>query len=304
MMTKLHSRRSFIQHGVALGLLPSSLLANDDAMATRSIPKTGEQMPIIGLGTWQVFDVAGSQEELDLRQAIVDMLIEQGGSVIDSSPMYARSEKIIGDVIAASQNRDQLFLATKVWTNGKASGEAQMSESIDLMNTEIIDLMQVHNLRDLDTHMGTIRDWQEEGLIRYSGITDYRASALDDLESAMRLHRPDFVQINYSIGEREADNRLLPLAQDLGVAVLINRPFVSGRLFRMVQGREVPDWARDFANSWGQFFLKYIVSHSAVSCVIPATSKLSHMTDNLGAGFGMMPDENIRQRMAGFIDSI
>ncbi|MFT5500865.1 MAG: diketogulonate reductase-like aldo/keto reductase [Woeseiaceae bacterium] len=298
------NRRDAIQAGIALGIAPRSLLADAGTMLTRSIPTSDEQLPVIGLGTWQVFDVAGSDEELDVRKAIVSLLIDKGGSVIDSSPMYARSEKIVGEIIEDESNRERLFLATKVWTDGKDRGETQMQRSIDLMQAGTIDLMQVHNLRDLDVHMGTIRDWQKDGLIRYSGITDYRASALDEIETAMRVHKPQFIQINYSLAEREAEKRVLPLAADLGIAVLINRPFVSGGLFRAVRNLALPEWAKSYADSWGQFFLKFIVSHPAVTCVIPATSKLHHMSDNVGAGFGEMPDEAFRQRMAAYIESI
>jgi diketogulonate reductase-like aldo/keto reductase len=218
--------------------------------------------------------------------------------------MYNRSEKIVGDIIKQSGNRDELFLATKIWTNGKSRGESQMRRSAELLNAGVIDLMQVHNLRDTDVHMATIRDWQEEGRIRYNGITHYTASAHKSLERAMQKHNPQFVQINYSLGEREAERRVLPMAQDLGIAVLINRPYMAGRLFSAVRGRELPDWASEFAESWGQFFLKFIVSHPAVTCAIPATSKPHHMADNLGAGFGAMPDAAVRQRMAAFWDSI
>ena len=172
-----------------------------------------------------------------------------------------------------------------------------MQRSADLMRTEVIDLMQVHNLRDTDVHMQTIRNWQEQGRIRYSGLTHYLADALDALEAAMNRYQPDFIQINYSLGEREADKRLLPLAADRGVAVLINRPYQSGALFRAVSGRSLPDWATPFATSWGQFFLKFIVSHPAVTCAIPATSKVHHMRDNLEAGFGTLPDKATRERM-------
>ena len=298
------SRRETLKAAIALGIVPGPLFASSAAMLTRPIPASGESLPVIGFGTWQVFDVAGSAEELALRQSIIELLVEKGGRLVDSSPMYARAEKVVGDVLQAGGNRDQVFLATKVWTNGKAAGESQMQRSAELMKTDVIDLMQVHNLRDLDVHMGTIRERQQDNLIRYSGITDYRSSELDEIEDAMRKYKPQFVQINYSLGERDADKRMLPAARDLGIAVLINRPFVEGRLFRAVAGLELPDWASDFAASWGQFFLKYIVSHPAVTCTIPATSKLHHMADNLGAGFGGMPDEPTRRRMAAFIDSL
>ena len=298
------SRRETLKAAIALGITSGPLFAEYVAMLNRVIPASGESLPVIGLGTWQVFDVAGSAEELALRQSIIQALIDNGGQLIDSSPMYGRAEKIVGEVLDAGNNRDQVFLATKVWTNGKTAGDSQMQQSMDLMQTDVIDLMQVHNLRDVDAHMSTIREWQQDNRIRYSGITDYRSSELDEVEDAMRKHEPQFIQINYSLGERDADKRLLPVARELGVAVLVNRPFVEGRLFRAVAGLEVPDWAQDFAASWGQFFLKYIVSHPAVTSVIPATSKLHHMVDNLGAGHGAMPDEATRRRMVTYVDSL
>ena len=273
-------------------------------MMTRKIPVSREELPVIGLGTWQVFDVESTREEIELRQQIVELLIEHGGSLIDTSPMYNRSEKVIGDVLAASDNRDRVFLATKVWTDGKASGERQMQRSADLMNTEVLDLMQVHNRRDLDVQFATIREWQQENRIRYNGVTDYRESAHDEIIEVMKRYKPQFIQINYSLGEHGADDRVLPLAQELGIAVLINRPYMSGQLFRAVGKRALPDWAGSFARSWGQFFLKFIVSHPAITAVIPATSSVRHMTDNLQAGFGEMPDPTTRARMISFIDSL
>jgi len=298
------TRRSALQLGAALAVAPALSFSKDKKMLTRPIPASGEELPVIGLGTYIVFDVESTPANIDARQAIVKSMIEKGASVIDSSPMYNRAENVVGDIIKTSRNRDKLFLATKVWTNGKAAGERQMRASSERMNAGVMDLMQVHNLRDTDEHLATIRDWQAEGRIRYNGVTHYRASALDDLEAAMRQHKPEFIQINYSLTERESDQRILPLAKDLGIAVLINRPFVEGRLFRAVRDRPVPDWAREFAESWGQFFLKFIISHPAVTCVIPATSKIHHMADNLGAGFGSLPDDKTRQRMANFFASL
>ena len=298
------SRRDFVKLAAAAGLLPELSLAEGKSMMTRKIPASGEELPVIGLGTWQVFDVESTPEEVSLRKRIVDLLIDHGGSLLDTSPMYNRSERVIGDVLEAGSSRDQLFLATKVWTDGKASGERQMQRSAELMNSRVIDLMQVHNRRDLDTHLGTIREWQEQERIRYNGVTDYRESAHDDMEDVIERYKPEFIQINYSLGEHGADDRLLPVALDSGVAVLVNRPYMSGRLFRAVGKREVPEWARTFAASWGQFFLKFIVSHPAVTAVIPATSNVRHMADNLAAGFGEMPDSATRARMISFIESL
>lgn len=297
------TRRDVVRLGLAAGLAPA-LSFGSETMITRHIPVSGEALPVIGLGTWQVFDVPSTPQALEAPRRIVDLLVQHGGSVIDSSPMYGRAEKVVGDVIASGVDRDRLFLATKVWTDGKVSGMQQMERSAELMNTDVIDLMQVHNRRDLDVHLESIRQWQAQKRIRYSGVTDYQESALDEMEALMKRHRPNFIQINYSLGEHAADDRVLPLARDLGIAVLINRPFMSGRLFRAVRDRELPDWASEFADSWGRFFLKFIVSHPAVTCVIPATSDPEHMVDNLGAGFGELPDAATRAKMIRFIGDV
>ncbi|MFQ6004985.1 MAG: aldo/keto reductase [Woeseia sp.] len=273
-------------------------------MRTRPIPASGEALPVIGLGTYRVFDVPRTPANIASRREIVELMVEEGASLIDSSPMYDRAEDMIGDVIGSGKLRDKLFLATKVWTNGRAAGKRQMRASGERMNAGVIDLMQVHNLRDTQAHLATIRGWQAEGRIRYNGVTHYHEAALDDLEEAMKEHEPDFIQINYSLAERAADQRVLPLATDLGIAVLVNRPFVQGRLFRAVAERQLPDWAGEFAASWGQFFLKFIVSHPAVTCVIPATGKVRHMADNLGAGFGPLPDTETRHRMVRFFGEL
>lgn len=273
-------------------------------MLTSVIPASGEQLPVIGLGTSRVFDVESTSAEIAKRKEIVDMLTASGGSLIDTSPMYGRSEKIIGDVIGAGVDRSNLFLATKVWTRGRESGTAQMQQSADLMRTDVVDLMQVHNLRDTAVHMISIRELQDEGRIRYSGLTHYTNAAHKELEREMLRHKPDFIQINYSLGERQVEERVLPSAKELGIAVLINRPFRRGQLFAAVSGKTLPDWAQSFAASWGQFFLKFIISHPAVTCAIPATSKPHHMIDNLGAGFGDLPDTAMRKRMADFFASI
>jgi aryl-alcohol dehydrogenase-like predicted oxidoreductase len=294
-------RREVLLAGAALGSFPLASLADAKHMISRPIPASGERLPVIGLGTYSVFDVESSPEQIDTRRKIVDLLMGAGGSVIDTSPMYNRSEKVIGDIIEGGTPRDALFIATKVWTDGRDAGIEQMTRSARLMKTDVIDLMQVHNLRDTATHMDSIRDLQEQGKIRYSGLTHYRAGAHDALEREVRDYRPQFLQINYSLSEREADQRLLPMAQDLGVAVIVNRPYQAGRLFGAVRGRSLPDWALEFAASWGQFFLKFITSHPAVTCVIPATSKPHHMRDNLEAGFGALPDASTRKRMVALI---
>lgn len=301
---KTWNRREVLAAAAALGIAPGIGRGEQSVMLRKEIPSSGETLPVIGLGTYSVFDVDSTADEIATRKDIVDKLVAAGGSLLDTSPMYNRSEKVIGDVIEAGIDRDRLFLATKVWTDGAAAGAEQMQRSADLMRADVIDLMQVHNLRDTAKHMPTIRDWQEEGRIRYSGLTHYTAAAHEALMQAMTSFAPQFIQINYSLGEREAEERLLPMAQDFGIAVLVNRPFQAGQLFRAVAGRELPDFARDFANSWGQFFLKFIVSHPAVTCVIPATSKPHHMADNLGAGLGNMPDPGQRKRMAEYFANL
>ena len=299
------NRREILGAGLALGVSPGFVLASQmDQLIRKPIPVSGEQFPIIGLGTYDVFDVDSTPEEIDIRQTIVEQLLSSGGSLLDTSPMYNRSEKIIGDIINAGTDRKRLFLATKVWTNGRDSGARQIARSAELMQTDVIDLMQVHNLRDTAVHMETIRKLQDSGRIRYSGLTHYTAGAQAALGKEMQQFKPDFIQINYSLGEREAENRLLPMAKDLGVAVLINRPFQSGQLFSSVRDKSLPDWAAEFAASWGQFFLKFIISHPAVTCAIPATSKPHHMIDNLGAGIGALPDAATRKRMSDYFESI
>lgn len=291
--------------GVICGTVPRFVLGDEvETMRTTVIPSSGEDLPVIGLGTYSVFDVESTRPEIASKREIVQRLTSYGGSVIDTSPMYNRSEKVIGDVIDEGIDRSALFLATKVWTDGLDAGVAQMRRSAELMNTEVIDLMQVHNLRDTAVHMDTIREWQQDGRIRYCGITHYTASALDALEREMKTYRPQFIQINYSLGERAAERRILPLAADLGIAVLINRPFQAGRLFHAVAGHNVPDFASGFADSWGQYFLKFIVSHPSVSCAIPATSKPHHMIDNLAAGFGTLPDAAMRKRMLDYFENL
>ena len=304
MRQPLWTRREALAAAAAAVSLPLVGMTAGNRMMTRPIPSSDEPLPVVGLGTYSVFDVASTPNAVAERLRIMELLVGAGGSVVDTSPMYNRSEEVIGDVIAAGAPRDDLFIATKVWTDGREAGVQQMKRSAQLMRTDVIDLMQVHNLRDTDVHMRTIRDRQERGEIRYSGVTHYRASALDAVEKALREFRPQFVQINYSLGERDADERLLPLAQDLGIAVIVNRPYQAGRLFDAVRGRELPGWATEYAASWGQFFLKFIISHPAVTCVIPATSKPQHMRDNLEAGSGELPDAATRERMIRFVKEL
>jgi diketogulonate reductase-like aldo/keto reductase len=265
-------------------------------LLTRAIPSSGELLPLIGLGTWQTFDVDASDEgpQRDVMAAFVRL----GGKVVDSSPMYGRSEEVVGDVATKLRVRPSLFLATKVWTTGRDAGVAQMTRSSEKLRSPRIDLMQVHNLVDTDTHLATLRRWRQEGRVRYIGITHYERSAYADVERILRREKIDFLQINYNIAEPEAAERLLPLAHDRGVAVIANRPFGGGELFRRFGRTPVPQWAADFdCHSWAQFFLKWIVSDRNVNCAIPATSKVDYLTDNMAAGYGRLPDAATRRRM-------
>jgi diketogulonate reductase-like aldo/keto reductase len=298
------NRREVLAAAAAASLSPIASLAEERAMHRRPIPQFDESLPVIGLGTYSVFDVESSAANIASRSSIVELLTGNGGSVIDTSPMYNRSEKVIGDIVQTFEPREALFLATKVWTDGREAGLTQMQRSAELMNTDVVDLMQVHNLRDTEVHMASIRELQERGQIRYNGLTHYTASAHDAIMREMRKYKPQFVQINYSLGEREVEDKVLPLADELGIAVIINRPYQAGRLFSAVRGKSLPEWASEFAMSWGQFFLKYIIGHPAVTCVIPATSKPHHMQDNLEAGFGPLPDASARKRMVEFFEAL
>jgi diketogulonate reductase-like aldo/keto reductase len=230
---------------------------------------------------------------------------ESGSGMVDTSPMYGNAESVVGELAAELGVRGSLFLATKVWTAGREAGSRQMETSLKRLRTTMIDLMQVHNLVDWRTHLAAIRSWQEEGKIRYSGITHYSMSAFGEIENIMTTERPDFVQICYSIVTRRAEDRLLALAQDHGIGVIVNRPFEASGLFDMIRGRELPAWAQDMGcANWPQFFLKYLLSHPAVICVIPATSDSSHLADNLQAGLGPLPDRLARKKMADYLDTL
>jgi diketogulonate reductase-like aldo/keto reductase len=266
-------------------------------MNTRAIPSTGEKLPVIGMGTWQTFDVR--PKEAAPMELILQAFVELGGKVLDSSPMYGRSEEMAGYMIGKFGLRDKLFVATKVWTTGKDEGIRQMESSMEKLKARPIDLMQVHNLQDVATHLDTLRGWKKEGLVRYLGITHYTAGQHAAVEKLLETEKLDFVQINYSVGEREAEKRLLPLARDRGVAVIANRPFAGGELIKGLVKKPLPDWAKETgSDSWAQLLLKWVVSHPAMICAIPATSKIDHLRDNMKAGLGTMPDEEMRKRIA------
>jgi diketogulonate reductase-like aldo/keto reductase len=268
------------------------------SLIERAIPSGGEKLPAVGLGTWQVFDIS-ADKELDEGRATLKALAEGGARVVDSSPMYGRSESVTGSLVRELKLREQLFVATKVWTRGRDAGIEQMNNSMQRLQVEVCDLMQVHNLVDTDIHLATLAKWKEQKRIRYRGITHYHAGAHADLERALKKHRVEFVQVNYSLAEPEADKRLLDVCREQGAAVLVNRPFAEGALFARVRGKAVPEWAaRELGiASWGQFFLKWIIGHPAVTCAIPGTRNPRHMLDNLGAARGALPDVAQRERM-------
>src|SRR5438552_19187815 len=279
--------------------------AESSRMLMRAIPSPDEKLPAIGLGTWRVFDVDLMPDNRRQLEALLSLFVKLGGRAIDTSPMYGRAEQVIGDLTATLGIRDKVFLATKVWTRGKENGIKSMERSMALMRTKRIDLMQVHNLLDVQTHLATLREWKEQGRIRYLGVTHYNSSAFPEIEKILRTEKLDFLQINYSLMEREAEQHVLPLAQERGVAVIVNRPFGAGDLFDKVRSKPLPDWAGDFdCRSWAQFFLKWIVAHPAVTCAIPATGKPQHLEDNMHAAFGRLPDANMRRRMIELVRTL
>jgi len=271
----------------------------------RPILRSAESLPVIGLGTWQTFDVGPTAAEREPLRHVLGDFIKLGGRVVDSSPMYGRSEHVVGDLAAELKAHKKLFLATKVWTNGRESGIRQMEQSLAKLRASPIDLMQVHNLVDYRTHLVTLRRWKEQGRVRYIGVTHYTESAYDDLAKVIQSEELDFVQLNYSVAERTAERRLLPLAAERGLAVLVNRPFAAGGLFRRVSSRPLPAWSAEIdCTSWAQLFLKFVISHPAVTCAIPATSKVQHLRDNMQAGFGRLPDAKMRERIARSVANI
>jgi diketogulonate reductase-like aldo/keto reductase len=274
-------------------------------MLERPIHSSGERLPVIGLGTYQSFGAGVSAADRAPLRRVLELFAEQGGSVIDSSPMYGTSEKVIGDLTEELALRRKLFMATKVWISGETAGIAQMNESFQKMRVKVMDLMQIHNLMDWRTHAKTLAKWKEAGKVRYTGVTHYHSGAYASLGSIIKTRSFDFAQFNYSIAEREAERRLMPLALESGTAVIVNRPFAAAGLFSRVRGKKLPPWAAEFdCDSWAQFFLKYVISHPAVTCAIPATSKPEHLVDNMKAGYGKLPDVTMRQRMARLVDNL
>jgi diketogulonate reductase-like aldo/keto reductase len=267
-------------------------------MHLRKIPSNGEMLPVVGCGTWRTFDVGAKPEDRAPLAEVLRILFEAGGSVIDTSPMYGSAEAVVGDLLAAAGTRSKAFIATKVWTSGHDSGIAQMRQSMRLLKTDRIDLMQIHNLLDWRAHLPTLRAWKAEGRIRLMGVTHYTQSAHDELEAVMRAEKWDFVQLNYALDDRAVERRLLPLAAERGIAVLVNQPFGGGGLLRKLLSRKLPDWAGEIGcASWAQLLLKFVLANPAVTGVIPGTGKPEHMKDNVQAGFGAYPDAAMLKKM-------
>lgn len=285
--------------------LPGVPLAAGPAMDRRPIPSTGERIPVLGMGTWITFNVGPSTQLRQDRLRVLERFFELGGVMVDSSPMYGSSEDVIGYCMKQVGEPNQLFSATKVWTSGEARGIAQMETSEQLWGETQFDLMQIHNLLDWETHLDTLKTWKSIGRVRYIGITTSHGRRHEDMADIMASQPLDFAQFTYNLLDREAEDRLLPLAADRGIATIVNRPFRRGGLFDHVIGHDVPEWALEFgARTWSQFFLKFVLSHPAVTCAIPATSQVTHMDENMPSGGGILPDAKLRRRMIDHIESL
>jgi diketogulonate reductase-like aldo/keto reductase len=276
----------------------------DVRMETRPIPATGEKLPVVGCGTWQTFDVGNGAAARQPLSQVLKTLFETGGSVVDSSPMYGASEAVVGDLLAEAGSRSKAFIATKIWTRGREAGIEQLRHSMQLLRTDKLDLIQVHNLVDWKVHLKTLRSRRDDGSVRYVGVTHYTASAYAELEAVLRSERLDFVQVNYSADDRGADQRILPLAAERGTAVLVNLPFGGGGLLRRLRGRPVPAWAAEIeCTTWAQLLLKFVIGHPAVTCVIPGTRDPEHMRENSRAGTGKLPHSAMRAQIVAALDA-
>jgi diketogulonate reductase-like aldo/keto reductase len=297
------SRRAVLGAGLAFAFGTSS--GQTAKIMTRKIPSTGEDLPAVGLGTWQVFDAGSDASARAPLREVIAAFAKAGGKMIDSSPMYGSAESVAGDLVAELRLREKLFIATKVWTRGREDGIAEMERSFRRLRVTTMDLMQIHNLLDVEVHTKTLRDWKSKNRIRYVGITHYTSSAYADVEKWLKKEKYDFLQINYSLAERESEQRLLPYCLENKIAVIANRPFAEGAMFRRVRGKPLPPWAAEIGvASWAQYFLKWIVGHPAITCVIPGTGKPEHIADNVAAGFGALPNDKTRIRMAEYFDSL
>lgn len=302
-------RREFLtvlgHTGLAALTAPLGALAQAPAMLQRRIPASGEGLSALGLGTWRSFDVFDEHYHRPERVRVLQRFFALGGALVDSSPMYGSSEKMLGYALEQIGGSPKLFAASKVWTYGRRRGLAQMEQSRQFWGIPRFDLMQVHNLLDWETHLPSLRAWKDEGRLRYIGLTTSHGRRHQELERLLKKERVDFVQFTYNLLDREAEQRLLPLAAERGIAVIINRPFQGGWLFERVRGKALPPWAAEFdCRHWSQFFLKFILAHPAVSCAIPATSKLAHLEQNMGAGLGRLPDARTRRRMISHLEAI
>jgi diketogulonate reductase-like aldo/keto reductase len=303
------SRRAFLASagafGAAVPLGQGHALAGSQPVLTKAIPGSGERVPAVGMGSWLTFDVRDDQVARERRRAVLQAFFDGGGAVVDSSPMYGSSEEVIGYCLARIANRQALFSATKVWTLFQSRGVRQMEASERLWGVERFDLMQIHNLLDWEVHLETLTEWKAEGRVRYIGITTSDGRRHGEMEEIMAEQPIDFVQFTYNVLDREAEKRLLPLAAERGLAVIANRPFRRGALFDYFERYPLPDWVRDFdCANWAQYFLKFIVSHPAVTCAIPATSRVDHMRENMGAALGRLPDPDMRERMIRHVEGL
>lgn len=295
-ITRREATKVMAATAASLFVAPSLPGQVKSSMLQRAIPSSGEMLPVIGLGTSRVFNDASSEREP--LEEVVATLARLGGKLVDTAPAYGQAETVTGEIATKLKLHDKLFLATKVGTTGKTEGVQQMERSLELLRKKPIDLIQVHNLTDWEVQLATLEEWKKQGRIRYTGITQSRTSAHSDIVRILEKERVDFVQINYSLMEREAEERVLPVAKERGLAVMVNRPFGRGDLFTRVREKPLPEWAAEIdCKSWAQFFLKWIIAHPVVTCAIPATSKPHHMEDNLQAGLGRLPDEKMRRRM-------
>ena len=302
------ARRTLLKGVIAAAGLPAlsgAVAATRPDVITRPIPSTGERLPVIGMGSMKTFDVGDDKAEKARLTEVLQAFFDNAGALLDSSPMYGNAEAVLGDLLQDVTGKDALFTATKVWAEGKQQGIDDMHRSMGRMRVTRFDLIQIHNLKDWRTHVETLKAWKAEGKIRYIGVTTSHGRRHDELIAAIKAETFDFVQFTYNIAEREAEKRLLPLARDRGAATLINLPFDRAALFQKVRGKPLPDWAAEIdCTSWAHFFLKFCLVHPAVTCLIPATSKPHHMIDNMAAGFGRVPDEDLRRRMIEHMESI
>jgi len=303
------SRRELLQVGIGVGasiFLPAArLLAHAPLLIQRKIPSTGESLPIIGIGTARRYEAVRTEAERAPLREVLRQFKEMGGQVVDTAPSYGTAEMVVGDLVAELKIRESLFLATKLGAHGRDAGIGQLEQSFKRLRTPTIDLIAVHNLRDTQMQLRTLRQWKQAGRIRYVGITTSSDRQYPEFEQTMKAEALDFIQVDYALDNRKADQRILPLAADRGMGVMINLPFGRGRLFKAVQGQSLPPWAGEFdCTSWAQFFLKYIVSHPAVTSAVPGTAKVEYLVDNLGAARGRLPDATMRRRMERFIDGL